>query len=72
MIEKLIFPDPETAARGAADLITGVYRKAVLEHSRFSFVLSGGSTPRRLYEILAELEICDDFDWQQIDFFLGR
>jgi 6-phosphogluconolactonase len=38
---------------------------------RFSFVLSGGSTPRRLYELLAERPYCSELDWTKVEFFWG-
>jgi 6-phosphogluconolactonase len=38
---------------------------------RFSFVLSGGSTPRRLYELLAEHPYRSELDWTKVEFFWG-
>lgn len=37
---------------------------------RYSFVLSGGSTPKKLYHILAD-DFKDKVDWQRVDFFWG-
>ena len=38
---------------------------------RFSFVLSGGSTPRRLYELLAQPPYRSELDWTKVEFFWG-
>jgi 6-phosphogluconolactonase len=38
---------------------------------RFSLVLSGGSTPRRLYELLAEPPYRSQLDWSKVEFFWG-
>jgi 6-phosphogluconolactonase len=38
---------------------------------RFSFVLSGGSTPRKLYELLAEHPYRSELDWTKVEFFWG-
>ena len=39
--------------------------------SRFSVALSGGSTPKRLYEILAEAPFRDRFPWERTHLFWG-
>jgi 6-phosphogluconolactonase len=38
---------------------------------RFSFVLSGGSTPRRLFELLAVHPYRSELDWTKVEFFWG-
>ena len=44
-----ILADPEALARRTADLIISAANET---KDRFSVALSGGSTPRRLYELL--------------------
>jgi 6-phosphogluconolactonase len=66
------FADPESVARGAAEWIAESAREAVRERGRFSIALAGGSTPRRIYEILAG----DDgpgrkIDWPKVHVFFG-
>lgn len=62
MIE--VAPDPEALARLAARWIAGLARAA---HGRFAIALSGGSTPRRTYELLAREEL----PWDRIHWFWG-
>jgi 6-phosphogluconolactonase len=38
---------------------------------RFSLVLSGGSTPRGLYELLAKPPFRNQLDWTKVEFFWG-
>lgn len=65
------FPDPEAVSRGAAQDLVEVGRTAIAERGRFCVALSGGSTPRRLYEILAEAPRWAQLDWRRVEFFWG-
>lgn len=48
------------------------YIKEVLsKQDRFTFVLSGGSTPKQLYALLAESPYKEAIDWQKLHFFWG-
>lgn len=49
-----IFPDLESLSRAAAKLFAGLAADAVKTRGRFNVALSGGNTPRRTYEILAQ------------------
>ena len=44
---------------------------AIDERGRFSLALSGGSTPKKLYENLASPKWKSQFDWPKIDLFFG-
>jgi len=46
-------------------------RVAIGRQGRCTFVLSGGSTPRRLYELLAAPPQRDQIDWTRVDLFWG-
>jgi 6-phosphogluconolactonase len=46
--------DAEAVAREGAQRIAAAAARAVAERGRFTIALSGGSTPRRLYELLAD------------------
>jgi len=61
----LILPDLEAVSRAAAE------RFAVLARSSdpFSVALSGGNTPRRLYELLATPLFCEQIPWRQVHVF---
>lgn len=47
-------PGPGELARAAADEVAAAASRAVAERGRFAVALAGGSTPRRLYELLAD------------------
>jgi 6-phosphogluconolactonase len=46
--------DAEAVARAAAEELVGAAARAVAARGRFTLALSGGSTPRRLYALLAD------------------
>jgi 6-phosphogluconolactonase len=52
MIE--VYADHEAMSRAAAELFSTATGRAEAAHGRFVVLLSGGETPRRLYELLAE------------------
>ncbi len=54
MAELRTFPDPEQLAVEAAREVEETVRRAVHETGRAVLGLSGGSTPRRLYELLGD------------------
>jgi 6-phosphogluconolactonase len=66
-----ILPDPSLLARQAAQIITEQAHQAVSVNDRFTIALSGGSTPRRLYELLADRNSAfrDQLPWNQMHFF---
>lgn len=49
-----LFPDGEELAGGAAAFVAAAAEQSIRKRGRFVIALSGGSTPRRLYELLAE------------------
>ena len=63
-----VFADGQALAEGAADWLVGVLA-AVPE--RAAVALSGGSTPRRLYELLAEPARRDRIPWDRVHWFWG-
>ena len=62
-----VLPDPESLATRAADLMTGIAKAK----SRVAIALSGGSTPRRLYQLLATPPRLEAFPWAQVHWFWG-
>lgn len=48
-----VFPSLDSLSRAVADAVVAYSPSAVAARDRFSIALSGGSTPRRLYELLA-------------------
>ncbi|MBW7957345.1 MAG: 6-phosphogluconolactonase [Deltaproteobacteria bacterium] len=57
-------------ARGAAAIFHGSCRAAIREKGLFTAVLSGGKTPRALYELLGA-EYRDKIEWGRVHFFWG-
>ncbi len=62
------FDSAETLAHDVADWLCGL---AQASDRAFAVSLSGGSTPRRLYERLAAPEIASRFPWSRVHWFWG-
>ncbi len=65
-----IYPNLPDAAAAAASEIARISAQAIAERGRFTLALSGGSTPRALYAILAE-DYKDAIDWKNVLLFWG-
>lgn len=63
-----ILDDPESLAQHVAVWLTDL---AAASTGRFAVALSGGSTPKRLYEILAAPPLREQFPWQRTHLFWG-
>lgn len=66
-----VFPDPEALSRFAAELFVKSAHEAVKDHGRFAVALSGGNTPRRMYELLAGESQGNQVPWQKTHLFWG-
>jgi 6-phosphogluconolactonase len=66
-----IFADREDLIRGEAERIVELARGAIATRGRFSCALSGGSTPRPLYELLATPPFATGIDWSRVHLFWG-
>jgi len=64
------FSDLDALSRAAADELAGLARAAVAERGACSIALSGGSTPRRLFQLLAARGR-DALPWERIDLWWG-
>jgi len=65
------FPNLADLSRAAAEYICEIAEEAIKKRNIFTLVLSGGSTPRLLYEELACQAISKRIDWQKTHIFLG-
>ena len=65
-----VFQTPEEVARAGADFIVNLAKPAARNHP-FSVALSGGNTPRRVYELLASTESKNKINWQFAHLFFG-
>ena len=63
-----ILADAEAVATGAANFLT---EQALAKQGPFVIALSGGSTPKRLYEILASAAYASRFPWDRVQLFFG-
>jgi 6-phosphogluconolactonase len=63
-----VFPDPDALARGTAEWLL---KTALSKDGAFAIALSGGSTPKRLYELLARPPYLDRFPWTRVHWFWG-
>lgn len=65
-----VFPDREALSRAAAEALCREAQRAVEGRGRFALALSGGRTPRRLYELLAH-EYREKLPWERVHLFWG-
>jgi 6-phosphogluconolactonase len=66
-----IFGDAETVARAVASRFAELAEESVVARGRFAVALSGGSTPRRIYELLSGAEYAPRFEWSKVHVFFG-
>ncbi len=66
-----ILDDLEALSRAAVLLFVEKAAQAIRERGRFCVALSGGSTPRRTYELLGELPYSRQVDWSRVQLFWG-
>jgi 6-phosphogluconolactonase len=69
--EILVCNDDDDVAREAARRFTAHAGAAIQQRGRFAVALSGGRTPQRLYELLADDPYRDRIDWSLVHFFWG-
>jgi 6-phosphogluconolactonase len=67
----LSFPDLEALSDAAARIFVEEAARSVAARGRFAVALSGGSTPRRTYQLLATERFRDRVNWQQVHIFWG-
>lgn len=67
----VVFEDAEAVARAAALRFVELAEEAIAAHASFSVALAGGSTPKRLYQLLASDEFRDRVDWTAVHVFFG-
>lgn len=66
-----VLPTPTDVARNAAERIVASARQAIALSGSFSIALSGGSTPKALYQLLASDEFRDQIAWGDVEIFFG-
>ncbi|MBI5957627.1 MAG: 6-phosphogluconolactonase [Chloroflexi bacterium] len=71
MAEISVYPDPAALTRRAAEMITALAAEIVPVQGRFSMGLSGGSTPRALFTLLASDDYAQRIPWSGVHVFWG-
>lgn len=69
--EIFIAGTPDDLAREAARRFVEAAADARAQHGRFSVALSGGTGPRKLFELLAVAPYCHAVDWQSVHVFFA-
>ena len=70
-VELKIFPQPKALAKAVTEELQNSSSQAKKAKQRFNLVLAGGSTPRTVYEFLAQSEFKNSISWDAIHFFWG-
>jgi 6-phosphogluconolactonase len=65
------YPDSDTLSHHAAQLIVRLAAESIVTHGRFTAALAGGSTPRKLYGLLANEPYRSQIDWALVEVFWG-
>jgi 6-phosphogluconolactonase len=66
-----VFLSLDSLSQEAADLFVKVYAESISARGRFLVVLSGGNTPKRMYELLATDRFREEIDWAKVHVFWG-
>ena len=66
-----IYDDPEAVAQAAAARFVELAADAMKERGSFSVALAGGSTPKRIYELLAGDDWRERVRWDDVHIFFG-
>ena len=71
MTDLHISDDAKHLSEDLASWISNCIQKVLKEQDRFTFVLSGGSTPKQLYSLFAASPYKETIPWEKIHFFWG-
>lgn len=66
-----IAKDPQELSADLAAFISTHITEVLAKKDQYTFVLSGGSTPKLLYTILAESPYKENIPWEKVHFFWG-
>lgn len=64
-----VFEDLDTLYKRAADSFAELSKKSIEKHSRFTVALSGGSSPKAIFKLLATQEYAEKIEWNKVYFF---
>lgn len=66
-----ISADAKVLSEEVAAWIQQLILDTVAQNDRFTFVLSGGSTPKALYQVLSSEQYKESIPWNKVHFFYG-
>ncbi|MBN2502168.1 MAG: 6-phosphogluconolactonase [Anaerolineales bacterium] len=65
------YPDTDALAQAVVDLFVEIANDAIEARDVFTVALSGGTTPRSVYELLASEQYAEAVDWSMVHVFWG-
>ncbi len=65
------YPDSDTLSHQAAQFTIRIAAESIVTHGRFMIALAGGSTPKKLYALLASEPYRSQVDWALVEVFWG-
>jgi 6-phosphogluconolactonase len=66
-----VLPDASALARAASERFVDAAERAIADHDGFIVALAGGSTPRRMYELLAREPLVSRVSWSRVHVVWG-
>ncbi|HVS93264.1 MAG TPA: 6-phosphogluconolactonase [Mucilaginibacter sp.] len=66
-----VFDTEDELLNGLAKYFVLIAADSIAEHGQFSVALSGGNSPKKLYELLASAKYKDKVEWSKVHFFFG-
>jgi 6-phosphogluconolactonase len=70
-MEVVIKPTPTEVSKALADWISSYIEETLGNQDRFTFVLTGGGSPKELYTLLASPPYKTRIDWDKVHLFWG-
>jgi 6-phosphogluconolactonase len=64
-----VYSDAGALSRAAAQYVVQVANESIVSHGRFTIALSGGSTPRKLFTLLANEPYRSQINWELLEVF---
>src|SRR5690554_5254671 len=66
-----VYDDTDELINALAEAVCDASKEAIEARGQFNFVLSGGNSPKKLYELLASETFKNRIDWDKVYFFFG-
>ena len=66
-----VYNTEDEVLNGLASYFVKTAASSIADHEQFSVALSGGNSPKKLYELLASPKYKDKVEWDKVHFFFG-